>query len=167
MYAHQQLRCAVRRRKLDGSCNQGPLLMSEELGLVLHIMMVLRSVNISDGHDDLRRGLHNLYLARTGTTPFQRALDNSVEDRAFVISSPTQAKNPVGIQIALLAIGVLTNEMNTCLLVELLQLITNETMISSLLESERSHRICSLNSRLSPKILFFVWFHISLSLVIY
>ena len=100
--------------------------MSEELGLVLH--MVLRSVNISDGHDDLRRGLHNLYLARTATTLYQRALDNGVEDRAFVISSPTQAKNPVGIQIALLAIGVLTNEMNTCLLVELLQVITKETI---------------------------------------
>ena len=57
--------------------------MSEELGLVLH--MVLRSVNISDGHDDLRRGLHNLYLART------------VKDRTFV-GSPMPAKNPVAIQ---------------------------------------------------------------------
>ena len=99
--------------------------MSEELGLVLH--MVLRSVNISDGHDDLRRGLHNLYLARTATTLYQRALDNGVEDRAFV-GSPLPAKNPVAIQIALLAIGVPTNEMNTCLLVELLQLITKETI---------------------------------------
>ena len=31
--------------------------MSEELGLVLHI--VLLTVKISDGHDDLRRCLHN------------------------------------------------------------------------------------------------------------
>ena len=102
---------------LTAVATKGPLLVSEEIGLVLH--MVLRSVNISDGHDDLRCGLHNLYLARTATTLYQRALDNGVEDRAFV-SSPMQAKNPVAIQIALLAISVLTNEKNTCLLDELL-----------------------------------------------
>ena len=39
--------------------------MSVELGLILH--MVLLSVKISDRHDDLRRCLHNFYLARTGT----------------------------------------------------------------------------------------------------
>ena len=114
--------------------------MSEELDLVLH--MVSRSAKISDGHDDLRSDLHNFHLARTGTSLYQCALDNSVEDRAFV-GSPLSAKNPISGQFALLGIGMPTNEINTCLLVELLQLITNETMISSLLESERSHRICS------------------------
>ena len=93
--------------------------MSEELGLILQ--MVLRSVKISNGHDDLRCGLHKLYLVRTGISLYQWALDNSVQvlrieaHRAFV-GNPLPAKNPVVTQFALLAIGVPTYEMNPAFL---------------------------------------------------
>ena len=73
----------------------------------------------SNAHDDLLNCLHNLYLARTGTSLYQWPVDNSVEDRAFA-GSPLPAKKLVAIQFAMLAIGMLTSEKNTCLHVELL-----------------------------------------------
>ena len=94
-------------KTIISSQGQRPLLISKELGLFLN--MVLLSLKISNGHDDSRRDLHNLYLAKTGTSLYQLALDNSVEDRAF-IRSPLPAKNPVAIQFALLAIGMPTNK---------------------------------------------------------
>ena len=105
--------------------------MSSPLVAQIRPPQVWPCLKISDGHDDLRCGLHSLDLARTGTLLCQWSLDNSVEERAFV-GSPLLAKNQFPCcpkQFFLLAIGVLTYKMNLCSLVELLQLTTKETIM--------------------------------------
>ena len=64
--------------------------MSEELGLVLHI--VLHTVKIRYGHDDLRSCLHNFYLTRTGTTHYQWALSCTIVLRSLCWKSTASEK---------------------------------------------------------------------------